>query len=86
MGVIAETSDRVAVMYSGRIAEIGPVLDVVQNSAASLCQGPDGRDPDIGREDKRLVRFLVRMPRLSAIPQAPAHAAFLSLSFDPAAQ
>lgn len=31
MGVIAETSDRVAVMYSGRIAEIGPVRDVVQH-------------------------------------------------------
>ena len=26
MGVIAETSDRVAVMYSGRIAEIGRVM------------------------------------------------------------
>ena len=25
MGVIAETCDRVAVMYAGRIAEIGPV-------------------------------------------------------------
>ena len=31
MGVIAETGDRVAVMYAGRIAEIGPVQDVVQN-------------------------------------------------------
>ncbi|MCW5750763.1 MAG: ABC transporter ATP-binding protein, partial [Alphaproteobacteria bacterium] len=29
MGVIAETADRVAVMYAGRIAEIGPVQDVV---------------------------------------------------------
>ncbi len=27
MGVIAETADRVAVMYAGRIAEIGPVRD-----------------------------------------------------------
>ncbi len=25
MGVIAATSDRVAVMYAGRIAEIGPL-------------------------------------------------------------
>ena len=25
MGVIAETADRVAVMYAGRIVEIGPV-------------------------------------------------------------
>src|SRR6476659_3091410 len=31
MGVIAETADRVAVMYAGRIAEIGQVQDVVQN-------------------------------------------------------
>ena len=49
MGVIAETSDRVAVMYSGRIAEIGPVLRRRATSAASLRQGPDGRDPDAGQ-------------------------------------
>jgi len=30
MGVIAETADRVAVMYAGRIVEIGPVRDVVK--------------------------------------------------------
>ena len=46
MGVIAETADRVAVMYAGRIAEIGPVRDVVQRPAPPLHQGPDGRDPD----------------------------------------
>ena len=49
MGVIAETCDRVAVMYAGRIAEIGPVREVVAESAAPLCQGPDGRDPDAVR-------------------------------------
>ena len=27
MGVIAETADRVAVMYAGRIVEIGPVRE-----------------------------------------------------------
>ena len=30
MGVIAETADRVAVMYAGRIVEIGPVAAVIQ--------------------------------------------------------
>ena len=30
MGVIAETADRVAVMYAGRIVEIGPVRDVIK--------------------------------------------------------
>ena len=29
MGVIAETADRVAVMYAGRIVEIGPVREVI---------------------------------------------------------
>src|SRR2546427_8739098 len=29
MGVIAETADRVAVMYAGRIVEVGPVADVI---------------------------------------------------------
>ena len=31
MGVIAETADRVAVMYAGRIAEIGQVGDLVRD-------------------------------------------------------
>lgn len=31
MGVIAETADRVAVMYAGRIAEIGRVRDVIKD-------------------------------------------------------
>ncbi|MFN3630854.1 MAG: ABC transporter ATP-binding protein, partial [Casimicrobiaceae bacterium] len=29
MGVIAETADRVAVMYAGRVVEIGPVAEVI---------------------------------------------------------
>jgi peptide/nickel transport system ATP-binding protein len=33
MGVIAETCDRVAVMYAGRIAEIGPVHEVINQPA-----------------------------------------------------
>ena len=32
MGVIAETCDRVAVLYAGRVAEIGPVGDVIHRS------------------------------------------------------
>ena len=45
MGVIAETADRVAVMYAGRIVEIGPVRDGGQARRASLHRGADGRDP-----------------------------------------
>jgi peptide/nickel transport system ATP-binding protein len=44
MGVIAETCDRVAVMYAGRVAEIGPVADVIHRPR-TLHGGPDGLDP-----------------------------------------
>ena len=36
MGVIAETADRVAVMYAGRVVEIGPVDDGDPAAAASV--------------------------------------------------
>ena len=36
MGVIAEMADRVAVMYAGRIVEIGPVREVVLQPAPPL--------------------------------------------------
>jgi peptide/nickel transport system ATP-binding protein len=69
MGVIAETSDRVAVMYSGRIAEIGPVRDVVQNPLHPYARGLMGAIPTLaGDASKRLVQIPGSMPRLSAIP------------------
>ena len=45
MGVIAETADRVAVMYAGRIAEIGPVREVVKHAAHPYTRRADGLDP-----------------------------------------
>ena len=49
MGVIAETADRVAVMYAGRLVEIGPVRDVVQQAAAPYTDGLMGSIPVLGR-------------------------------------
>ena len=46
MGVIAETADRVAVMYAGRLVEIGPVRDVVKAPLHPYTRGTDGLDPD----------------------------------------
>jgi peptide/nickel transport system ATP-binding protein len=68
MGVIAETCDRVAVMYSGRIAEVGPVQDVVRNPLHPYARGLMGAIPTLSGEDKRLVQIPGSMPRLSAIP------------------
>ena len=57
MGVIAETSDRVAVMYSGRIAEIGPVRDVVQNPLHPYAKGLMGAIPTLASDAARLVQI-----------------------------
>jgi peptide/nickel transport system ATP-binding protein len=69
MGVIAEASDRVAVMYAGRVAEIGPVQDVVRNPLHPYAKGLMGAIPTLAGEDKRLVQIPGSMPRLSAIPR-----------------
>ncbi|MEO0655489.1 MAG: ABC transporter ATP-binding protein [Pseudomonadota bacterium] len=39
LGVIAQTADRVAVMYLGRILETGSVRDVIRNPAHAYTQG-----------------------------------------------
>jgi peptide/nickel transport system ATP-binding protein len=68
MGVIAETCDRVAVMYAGRIAEIGPVQDVVQSPLHPYAKGLMGAIPTLAGDSGRLVQIPGSMPRLSAIP------------------
>jgi peptide/nickel transport system ATP-binding protein len=82
MGVIAETSDRVAVMYSGRIAEIGPVQDVVQNPLHPYAKGLMGAIPTLAGDAKRLVQIPGSMPRLSAIPPGCAFNPRCTFAFD----
>src|SRR6202162_700852 len=54
MGVIAETADRVAVMYAGRIVEIGPVRDVVKRPLHPYTKGLMGAIPTLGPLAQRL--------------------------------
>jgi peptide/nickel transport system ATP-binding protein len=68
MGVIAETADRVAVMYAGRVVEIGPVRDVVKAPQHPYTIGLMGSIPAIGHEIGRLRQIDGAMPRLDAIP------------------
>ena len=68
MGVIAETADRVAVMYAGRVIEIGPVRDVVQRPAHPYTEGLMGSIPSLDVRVDRLRQIDGAMPRLNAIP------------------
>ena len=72
MGVIAETAHRVAVMYAGRIAEIGPVREVLQAPRHPYTVGLMGSIPRLGagagKRHARLAQIEGAMPRLNAIP------------------
>jgi peptide/nickel transport system ATP-binding protein len=68
MGVIAEIADRVAVMYAGRIVEIGPVREVVKSPRHPYTRGLMGSIPDPDSDGGRLVQIPGAMPRLNAIP------------------
>lgn len=72
MGVIAETADRVAVMYAGRVAEIGPVEQVVKNARHPYTMGLMGAIPKMGEKVERLTQIEGAMPRLDAIPKGCA--------------
>jgi peptide/nickel transport system ATP-binding protein len=68
IGVIAETASRVAVMYAGRIVEIGPVREIVKNAKHPYTKGLMGSIPTIGHDTERLTQIEGSMPRLNEIP------------------
>ena len=82
MGVIAETCDRVAVMYAGRIAEIGPVHEVINHPAHPYTAGLMAAIPDITVDRERLNQIDGAMPRLNAIPSGCAYNPRCPRAFD----
>jgi peptide/nickel transport system ATP-binding protein len=68
MGVIAETAQRVAVMYAGRVVEVGPIRDVVRAPRHPYTAGLMGSIPVLRHEVARLVQIEGAMPRLDHIP------------------
>jgi len=68
MGVIAEAADRVAVMYAGRLAELGPVREVLTQARHPYTAGLMASTPLASQGRKRLRQIPGSMPRLGALP------------------
>jgi len=68
MGVIAETADRVAVMYAGRVVEIGPVDDVIHRPHHPYTAGLMASIPSVRARVAMLSQIDGAMPRLDAMP------------------
>jgi oligopeptide/dipeptide ABC transporter ATP-binding protein len=67
LGVIAETADRVAVMYAGRIVEMGPVREIFRSPAHPYTRGLLASMPG-GQPGQRLRAIEGAVPRLGRLP------------------
>lgn len=72
MGVIAEAADRVAVMYAGRLAELGPVREVIQRARHPYTEGLMASTPLASAGKSRLRQIPGAMPRLGNLPDGCA--------------
>lgn len=72
MGVIAETTDRVAVLYAGRLAEIGPTKEVLSNPSHPYTIGLMASTPSPTGKTDRLSQIPGSMPNLREIPNGCA--------------
>ena len=72
MGVIAEAADRVAVMYAGRVIEIGPCADIIHNASHPYTVGLMGSIPRITDNCDHLSQIPGSMPRLTEVPKGCA--------------
>jgi peptide/nickel transport system ATP-binding protein len=68
MGVIAETAHRVAVMYAGRVVEVGSVREVIQAPRHPYTIGLMGSIPTPRHDVGRLAQIEGAMPRLDQVP------------------
>lgn len=70
LGVIAETADRVAVMYAGRIVEEADILTIFKNPVHPYTQGLLRSIPRIDEEQRpqRLMEIPGRVPNLFLLP------------------
>jgi oligopeptide/dipeptide ABC transporter ATP-binding protein len=71
LGVVAETADRVAVMYAGRIVENGPVREIFREPQHPYTRGLLASIPG-GRPGERLRAIDGSVPTLGDLPSGCA--------------
>ncbi len=70
LGVVAETCDKVAIMYAGEIIEIGTVEDIFEGGAHHpYTEGLFGSIPDLEKKERRLHPIDGMMPDPADLPE-----------------
>ena len=81
-GVVAKICDRVAVMYAGRIVEMGPVREIFDNPAHPYTQALIGSVPKMVSTSERLSTIEGQPPSLSDLPNGCRFAERCALADD----
>src|SRR5712675_2056745 len=79
LGVIAQTCDRLAVMYAGRVVESGPVASLLRRPRHAYTQALLSAVPRAGVVRQPLTSIPGQPPLLSALPAGCAFAPRCSL-------
>jgi len=82
LGVVAETADRVAVMYAGRIVETGPVRAIFHSPAHPYTRGLLASMPG-GRPGERLRAIEGSVPLIGELPPGCAFTPRCPSRFEP---
>ncbi len=69
LGVVAETCDRVAIMYAGEIVEIGTLEHIFEQTAHPYTLGLFGSIPKLNEETQRLTPIAGHLPNPTALPE-----------------
>lgn len=64
-GVIANMTDRVYVMYAGRVVETGPTKEVIENPQHAYTQGLLNAIPSLLNKGKKLYSIPFRVPSIN---------------------
>jgi oligopeptide/dipeptide ABC transporter ATP-binding protein len=67
MGVIAETSDRLMVLYAGQIVEIGRTREIFENPAHPYTEGLLRSIPNVGDKERQLTPIRGQPPDLARL-------------------
>ncbi len=69
LGVVAETCDKVAVMYAGEIVEYGDLQHIFNETAHPYTKGLFNSLPSLDRKEKRLKPIAGLMPDPARLPE-----------------
>lgn len=68
LGIVAETCDRVAIMYAGEIVESGTIREVYKNVKHPYTKGLFGSIPNMEKSEEKLIPIEGRIPNSASLP------------------